>query len=158
MPGGHDEEGSLIRRSRWATEDGIVESREAPAFPGDRGRAVLLRRGRAAEGPARVRVVLPPLGAYGTQSLREARRDDCGVWTARVGDLHPRWTGGGDVSCSEVGSTGAQFTFDLVLDAGQRHDLVLELGERQVSAAGLCAPSDPWSRTERSACGRRSGL
>ncbi|MET7355845.1 hypothetical protein [Streptomyces mirabilis] len=123
VPGGHYEEGSLIWRSRWVTEDGIVECREALAFPGEPGRLVLLRRVHATEGPARVRVILHPLTEYGTQQLREARRDNDGVWTARVGDLHLRWTGGGDASLSEVGSADAHFTLDLALDAGQRHDL-----------------------------------
>jgi hypothetical protein len=83
VPGGHYEEGSLIWRSRWVTEDGIVECREALAFPGEPGRLVLLRRVHATEGPARVRVILHPLTEYGTQQLREARRDNDGVWTAR---------------------------------------------------------------------------
>ncbi len=153
MPGGHYEEGSLIWRSRWVTESGIVECREALALPGERGRLVLLRRVRATEGPARVRVVLHPVADYGTQPLRAARRGDDGVWTARVGDLHLRWSGGGDASLSdvgpEVGSTGGQFTLDLDLAAGQRHDLVLELSEWPMWDDSLPVPSDTWSRTER---------
>jgi hypothetical protein len=149
VPGGHYEEGSLIRRSRWVTEDGLVECREALAFPGVPDRLVLLRHVRATEGPARVRVVLHPCAGYGTQPLRDVRRDHEGVWTARVGDLYLRWTGGGDASLREVGSTGPQFTLDLALAAGQRHDLVLELGERRLPDDGLPAPSDLWSRTER---------
>ena len=153
VPGGHYEEGSLIWRSRWVTESGIVECREALAFPGERGRLVLLRRVRATEGPARVRVVLHPVAGYGTQPLRDARRGDDGVWTARVGDLHLRWSGGGDASLSdvgsEVGSTGGQFALDLDLAAGQRHDLMLELGEWPMWDDSLPVPSDTWSRTER---------
>ncbi|MFE4056010.1 trehalase-like domain-containing protein [Streptomyces sp. NPDC059096] len=34
-PGGYYEEGSLIWRCRWATDEGVVECREALAFPGD---------------------------------------------------------------------------------------------------------------------------
>ena len=34
----------MIWRSRWVTDDGIVECREALAFPGDPHRVVLLRR------------------------------------------------------------------------------------------------------------------
>ncbi|MFG3023582.1 glycoside hydrolase family 15 protein [Streptomyces sp. NPDC048254] len=149
VPGGHYEEGSLIWRSRWVTEDGIVESREALGFPGERGRLVLLRSVRATEGPAQVRVVLQPVTDYGTQPLRDARRGDDGVWTARVGDLHLRWSGGGDASLSEVGSMGGQFTLDLSLDAGKRHDLVLELGEFPLWDAPPPIPSTEWSRTER---------
>ncbi|MER6005712.1 DUF3147 family protein [Nonomuraea angiospora] len=39
--GGAYEPGSLIWRSRWVTATGIIECREALAFPGERGRAVL---------------------------------------------------------------------------------------------------------------------
>jgi hypothetical protein len=42
--GGHHEEDSLIRRSRWVTQEGVVECREALAFPGDPHRAAVLRR------------------------------------------------------------------------------------------------------------------
>jgi alpha,alpha-trehalase len=42
--GGAYEPGSLIWRSRWVTSGGITECREALAFPGEQGRAVLLRR------------------------------------------------------------------------------------------------------------------
>jgi hypothetical protein len=149
VPGGHYEEGSLIWRSRWITEGGIVECREALAFPGEPGRLVLLRRVRATEGPARVRVLLHPFAGYGTQPLREVRRDDSGEWTARVGELYLRWTGGGDASLDQVGSTGAQFTLDLALEEGQQHDMVLELGARRLPDEHLPGPSDLWSRTER---------
>ncbi|MER6221136.1 glycoside hydrolase family 15 protein [Streptomyces sp900105755] len=149
VPGGHYEEGSLIWRSRWVTEDGIVECREALAFPGERDRLVLLRRVRATEGAGRVRVVLHPVAEYGTRPLREARRDDDGVWTARLGDLYLRWTGGGDAVLCEAGRTGARFTLDLALEAGQWHDLVFEVGEFPLSGARLPVPSAEWSRTER---------
>lgn len=42
--GGYYEEGSLIWHSRWTTEGGVIECREALAFPGDPERLVLLRR------------------------------------------------------------------------------------------------------------------
>ncbi|BBJ46045.1 hypothetical protein SSPO_087630 [Streptomyces antimycoticus] len=37
VPGGAYEDGSLIWRSRWVTRGGIVECRDAPAFPGKPG-------------------------------------------------------------------------------------------------------------------------
>ena len=49
--GGHYEDGSLIWRSRWITDSGIVECREALAFPGDPHRTVLLRRIIAVRAP-----------------------------------------------------------------------------------------------------------
>src|ERR1700722_3246747 len=50
--GGYYEEGSLIWRSRWITDDGVVECREALAFPGDPPRLVLLRSVLAGRTPA----------------------------------------------------------------------------------------------------------
>ncbi|HLH29028.1 MAG TPA: trehalase-like domain-containing protein, partial [Acidimicrobiales bacterium] len=52
--GGCYDDGSLVWTSRWVTEDGIVESREALVYPGDADRAVLLRRVRAGDAGARV--------------------------------------------------------------------------------------------------------
>ncbi|MET7484401.1 glycoside hydrolase family 15 protein [Streptomyces sp. NPDC005538] len=149
VPGGHYEEGSLIWRGRWVTEDGIVECRDALAYPGERDRLVLLRRVSATEGPAQVRVVLHPLAEYGAQPLRETHRDDDGVWTARIGDQYLRWTGGSNASLTESPSTGGQFTLDLALDAGEQHDLVLELGGSPLSDVPLPVASMAWSRTER---------
>jgi hypothetical protein len=50
--GGYYEPGSLIWRSRWVTTSGIIECREALAYPGDPHRAVLLRRVIALDGDA----------------------------------------------------------------------------------------------------------
>ena len=44
MWGGYYEDGSMIWRSRWVTDDGIMECREALAFPGEPHRVVVLRR------------------------------------------------------------------------------------------------------------------
>ena len=44
MWGGYYEPGSLIWRSRWVTDDAMIECREALALPSDPGRAVILRR------------------------------------------------------------------------------------------------------------------
>jgi GH15 family glucan-1,4-alpha-glucosidase len=56
--GGFYEPGSLIWRSRWITEDAIVECREALALPSRRDRAVVLRRIEGVEGSVRMRVRL----------------------------------------------------------------------------------------------------
>lgn len=50
--GGFYEEGTLIWRSRWVTSTGIVECREALAFPADPHTAVILRRIVAVDGTA----------------------------------------------------------------------------------------------------------
>ena len=56
--GGYYEPGTLIWRSRWITSTGIIECREALAFPADAHNAVILRRVIAVQGTASVRVLL----------------------------------------------------------------------------------------------------
>ena len=63
--GGYYEDGSLIWRSRWVTESGIIECREALAFPGEAQLAIVLRRVIAVQGAARVQVVLEPAASFG---------------------------------------------------------------------------------------------
>ena len=96
--GGYYEPASLVWHSRWVTTGGVVECREALAFPGHPDRAVLLRRVLAVDGPARVQVVLHPRARFDRDALTDAhqRRD-------------------GSLACS------------LVLAEGDQHDLVLEL-------------------------------
>jgi alpha,alpha-trehalase len=91
--GGYYEDGSLIWRSRWVTETGIIECLEALAFPGDLHQAVLLRRVIAVQGSAEVRIVLEPAAEFGRQHLDELH-NECGRWEGRVGGLRMRWTGG----------------------------------------------------------------
>ncbi len=123
--GGHYDDGSLIWRSRWVTGSGIVECREALAFPGDPRRVVLLRRILARHGDARVEVVLDPAAEFGQAELADLHRDDHGRWSGRTGPLRMRWTGGADARPD--GSGALRMTVDLA--AGQHHDLVLELAE-----------------------------
>jgi hypothetical protein len=66
--GGYYEPGTLIWRLRWVTETGIVECREALAFPADLHRAVLLRRVIAVDGDADVSVALAPAVDFGQAS------------------------------------------------------------------------------------------
>ena len=90
--GGYYEPGSLIWRSRWVTDDGIVECREALAFPGDPLRAVVLRRVIAVEGDAHVQVHLEARADYGKDPLSEVELAK-GIWTARTGPNRLRWSG-----------------------------------------------------------------
>ena len=69
--GGYYEDGSLIWRSRWITETGVIECREALAFPGEPDRAVLLRRIIATRGDAHVRVCLDARAGYGQHRLSD---------------------------------------------------------------------------------------
>src|SRR5205807_436704 len=56
--GGYYEQRSLIWRSRWVTNDGIVECREALALPTDVRTAVLLRRIHVIDGHPRMCIAL----------------------------------------------------------------------------------------------------
>jgi hypothetical protein len=44
VPGGYCEDGTLSWRSRWITTGGVVECREAVAFPAEETRLILLRK------------------------------------------------------------------------------------------------------------------
>ncbi|MGW2386871.1 glycoside hydrolase family 15 protein [Streptomyces sp. NPDC001658] len=140
--GGYYEEGTLIRRSRWVTHDGIVECREALAFPGDPDRLVLLRQVRAVEGPARIRVVLDPHGGYGTKALDSVRRGDDGVWELRTGTHRLRWQGAAHAVPGEQGLTA-----EITLKPGERHDLVLECAAAP-PPYDLPRADEVWSATE----------
>ncbi|MFI9722067.1 glycoside hydrolase family 15 protein [Streptomyces sp. NPDC052396] len=139
--GGRYAEGSLIWCSRWVTEQGIVECRDALAFPGDPHRAVVLRRVTAHRVPARLTVLLEPRAGFGRYPMRGAHLDRDGVWTARAGELRLRWTGG-----ARARPDGDRLTLDLTVDPGTHHDLVLEISDRELPTA----PPDPghcWRQT-----------
>jgi NAD(P)-dependent dehydrogenase (short-subunit alcohol dehydrogenase family) len=52
--GGYYEDDSMIWRNKWTTSSGIVECRDALAYPADSHRVILLRQVRAADGDADV--------------------------------------------------------------------------------------------------------
>ncbi|WP_373431691.1 glycoside hydrolase family 15 protein [Streptomyces achromogenes] len=145
VSGGYYEEGSLIWRSRWVPEDGVVECREALAFPGDPHAAVILRRVIARDAAARVSVVLQPAAGFGRHPLRDVTRHDHQTWTGRTGDLRLRWSGW--PTARPAGRRGQGLTMDLTIEAGDHHDLVLEISDRPLSDR----PPDPaaaWRTTE----------
>ncbi|OBI36603.1 glycoside hydrolase [Mycobacterium sp. E1386] len=128
--GGYYEPGSLIWRNRWITRDGIVECREALAFPGDPDRVVLLRRLIGCRGTARVRVVLQPSAEFGRHGPGDMSVDG-GVWSGKSGRLRWRWLGGCDVrSVQAARGRGELLTCEITVDEGGQHDFVLELSER----------------------------
>ncbi|MGC9665430.1 glycoside hydrolase family 15 protein [Planosporangium sp. 12N6] len=132
--GGYYEQGTLIWTSRWVTTTGIVECREALAFPGHPRRVVLLRRIHAVQGRTTVRVVLDPRAGFGRHPLRDLHRDDT-VWTGRTGGLHVRWTGGGGARPDEDGALSGV----IEVPEGGYHDLVMELGPERFDGS----PPDP---------------
>ncbi len=145
--GGYYEPGTLIWRSRWITESGIVECREALAFPGEPGRAVLLRRVAAVEGDARVHVLLDVRAGFGRHRMASLSEDG-ERWTAHSGPLRLRWTGGQRAKPGALGQPVHVLAAELTLAAGTQHDLVLELADGPLPDE----PADPdraWEQTER---------
>ncbi|HLR92882.1 MAG TPA: glycoside hydrolase family 15 protein [Jiangellaceae bacterium] len=139
--GGYYEPRTLIWRSRWVTTDGIIESREALAYPADPHRAVVLRQVRPISGSGAVDVVLELRAGFGAHPMRELHRNDDGTWTARSGELNMRWSGGRHARVDERGALRVH----LDVPAGSWHDLVLEISDRP-----LPEPPDPqvaWAAT-----------
>lgn len=143
--GGHYEDGTLIWRSHWVTASGIVESRDALAFPGDPHTATVLRRVVAVDGDAQVDVELLAADGFGAAPM-DTITVDSGLWTMRAGPLRIRWTG-----AAEAHEHHGRLTTTLRLRRGDHHDLVLELSDRTL-------PDHPpdadalWTRTEGSWC------
>lgn len=121
--GGSYEPGTLIWHSRWVTHEGIVECREALAYPGEPNRVVLLRR-VVAQCTARLRVLLCPRADYDRTPVRRWRCDD-GVWSGTAGPLRLRWSGA--AAARPIG--GGAIAMELDVAAGDHHDMVLEIGD-----------------------------
>jgi GH15 family glucan-1,4-alpha-glucosidase len=146
--GGQYEDGSLIWRSRWVTEeDGIVECREALALPGRTDRAVLLRRAIALRGPARLGVTLAAGAGFDRHGMARLRRREDGVWTAALGEERLRWFGAAAATPGEDGVNGRSLAFELTLAEGEHHDLVLVL-DRGSGGAEPLPPERLWEATE----------
>ena len=143
--GGYYETGSLIWRSRWVTHDGIIECRDALAFPGDPGRAVLLRRIIALRGRAHVEVHLEARSDYGGDPFADLHRTH-GLWHGRTGPLHLRWFGAAGARASR-GRTHRQLHMELSVAEGQHHDLVLEIADGPLPTE-MVDPQTAWDRTE----------
>lgn len=139
--GGFYEEGSLIWRSRWVTSTGTIECREALAWPGDTGKAVLLRQVIARSGPARVRVVLEPRADFGRAPMHDLHH--CGaLWTGRCGPTYLRWTG-----VKHASERHGRLECVLELAEGAQHDLLLELSTAPLHDDPP-APAPVWEATE----------
>ncbi|OBG25649.1 glycoside hydrolase family 15 protein [Mycobacterium sp. E3198] len=151
--GGYYEPGSLIWRNRWITRDAIVECREALAFPGDPDRVVLLRRLTGCRGTARLRVLLAPSAGFGRHGPGRPSFED-GIWSGRSGRLRWRWSGGADARpVKSADGRGDPLMFEITIDEGRHHDLVLELSERALPERPpdpdltWVATADSWRRT-----------
>ncbi|MGH9292604.1 MAG: glycoside hydrolase family 15 protein [Acidimicrobiales bacterium] len=142
--GGYYEAGSLIWRDRWVTSEGTLECREALAFPGDPHRAVILRQVRAGERPARVRILLEARAAFGRHPMTALSLSG-GVWSGRTGPLYLRWSG-----AASAQESGGALVFDLDVEPGGHHDLVLELSDESPSGVDPPPAEAAWSATEES--------
>jgi alpha,alpha-trehalase len=138
--GGYYESGSLIWRSRWVGA-ARTECREALAMPADPGRAIVLRRIEAVDGPARVHVVLDVRAGYGRSRMTDLARSG-GCWSGRSGPIWFRWSG---AVRARRDADGLACT--LSLPAGGHHDLVLELSDRPFDTEPPDA-DDAWAATE----------
>jgi hypothetical protein len=146
--GGFYEDGSLIWRSRWVSTEGIIECREALAYPGDAHRAVLMRRVIAVRGEAHLRLQFAPSAGFGRHAMRHLTRDDHGCWHGWAGDLRIRLTGAAHATPTvDDGDGGAVLRADLVVAEGEVHDLVVDISDRS-SAGAVGKPDSLWASTE----------
>ena len=140
--GGYYERGSLIWRSRWVTDEGIVECREALALPSRPGRAVVLRSIAVVAGRGSLNARLALAAGFGTEPMDEARLDG-GVWRLRSGGTTALWSG----AAAARPADGAGLELELDLAEGDRHDLVLVLEQARDAGAPPSA-EQAWSETE----------
>ncbi|MBV9923145.1 MAG: glycoside hydrolase family 15 protein [Pseudonocardia sp.] len=128
--GGSYESGSLVWRTRWVTTDGVIECYQALAFPGAADRVVLLHRVEVTDGDAQLDLLLRPRADHDEAPFTDVRRLDGHphVWTGRTGDLQVRWTGPERAVGGPSEHRGEQIEASAALHAGDRLDLVLELG------------------------------
>lgn len=139
--GGYYESGTLIWRSRWVCSTGIVECREALAFPGDPHTAVVLRRVMAIDRDAQVDVSLDMAAEFDALPMQQVSCKN-GIRTLRVGPLHARWSGAAAARCA-----GGRLRMQIEIPAGEHHDLVLELSDRRLPDSPP-KPDRLWAGTE----------
>jgi GH15 family glucan-1,4-alpha-glucosidase len=145
--GGYYEPGTLIWRSRWITEEGIVECREALALPSTPARAIVLRRISAVRGAARVQIALGAGAGFDRHGMARLHQDEEGAWGAGLGETRMRWLGAPEAKPSEGGSRERALTMELELEPGEERDLVLVFQHGEAPAPPH--PADElWNSTE----------
>ncbi len=140
--GGFYEGGTLIFRSRWVTNDAIVECREALVFPGRRSTAVLLRRLTGVAGRARMCLTFDP---WVDNDRRHVRLQFAGrgVLAGQAAGLRLRLSG----LDGWRRRTGRDHEFGLNIAAGDRHDLVFEIADEELPVEPP-NPHEAWRATE----------
>jgi hypothetical protein len=144
--GGYYETGTLIWRSRWITESGIVECREALALPAKPERALVLRRVMAVSGSTPVEVSLAAGAGFDRHGMARLRRQD-DVWLAELGEERMLWLGGAEAEPRGGVGRGQALTMELRLEPGQHHDFVLAL-ERGRQPDSVGSVDRLWDATE----------
>lgn len=144
--GGYYEPGTLIWRSRWVTDHGIVECREALARPADPRRAVLLRQLRGVEGRHKIVALLDARYDFGAVAMKRIHRHDESTLTASTGTIGVRWQLP-PAARMRQDNAGAGVGLTLEVTPGSVHDLVLELSMASESATA-CDAADLWRGTE----------
>jgi GH15 family glucan-1,4-alpha-glucosidase len=147
VPGGYYEEGTLIWRQRWVTNHGVVECRQALAYPGRPDRAVILRRVAALDGEVALSAVLALAGDYGRQTNGPWHRDGPGdPWETEVDGIHARWMGAPHATPVQM-ADGPAVHLDFRLGNGETHDFVLELQQGPFETGHHPEPEDLWRQT-----------
>jgi GH15 family glucan-1,4-alpha-glucosidase len=144
--GGYYEPGTLIWRSRWVTEEGTVECREALALPAGPQRAVVLRRITALRGPARVEVALAAGAGFDRHGMARLRQDEDGAWCGELGETRMRWLGAAAATPTDGGARKRALRMELRLEPGEEHDLVLVLQHGEAPAP-LHPAEELWEAT-----------
>ena len=147
--GGEYEDGTLIWRSRWVTTGGVIECREALAFPGDPNRAVILRRLSAVRGDAHAHLVFAPAAEFGRQGMKHLARDDHGCWHAHAGNLRVTLYGAPEAEPTHPYGDVLALHCDLHVPEGTYRDIVVELSEKR-STEPLADAETLWERTQNS--------
>ena len=149
VPGGYYEDGTLIWRQRWVTDNGVIECRQALAYPASPDRAVILRRLTALDGDARVSAFVALAGNYGRQPSGRWHHDGAGgAWVTAVNGIQARWSGAADAEPVET-ADGPAMSLGFRLHHGRAHDLVLEL-QRSHFVRSTIDADDLWRRTAAS--------
>jgi len=147
VPGGHYEDGTLIWHSRWVTEEGFIDCREALAYPGEEDRAVLLRRVTALDHGAVVMVYFNLATDYGRRPLDGWHRQD-DRWVIGDGVVAARWSGAGEAVVDNGPGGVERLVLCLDLEVGQPRDLTLEIVKGPLDRYPVVDADDCWARTE----------
>ena len=125
---------------------GVIECREALAFPGASDRAVILRQVRSPEAAQEVDIHLAPAAGFDQAPLSDVHHHGR-IWTGKLGALWLRWQGPEGVHVRSVGADGHQLYARAVVSPDETLDLVLELSSHPFDD-DVPDPAKIWRATE----------